>query len=102
MTLYNSKINLCTCTYCSDICIKSSKCCSLCHQWWHLCCYLPAITLYFQKKENWSCKDCKDTVQRKSPIKTPRQMTTRSSATSLNRVDEANETIINISFTIML
>ena len=59
----------------------------------------------FSKKENWSCKDCKDTVQRKSPIKTPRQMTTRS---SLNRVDqtvdkeitttyETNETITSTS-----
>jgi len=45
-----------------EICIRSSKCYSLCHQWRHVCCYLSAITLLFQKKENWSCKDCKETV----------------------------------------
>lgn len=67
--LYTNKINQCTCSVCSDICIIKSISCEICNSWWHIDCYVPKITPYYLKKETWSCSDCRFTVTKKSQKK---------------------------------
>jgi len=69
--LYAEKLNLSTCPECSEFCISKSKTilCKLCRFSWHIKCYTPKISQYYQNnKTNWACSGCKQAKPKSTQV----------------------------------
>jgi hypothetical protein len=69
--LYAEKLNLSTYPECSEFCISKSKTilCKLCRFSWHIKCYTPKISQYYQNnKTNWACSGCKQAKPKSTQV----------------------------------